>query len=99
MTRTSIDLRNPRTRADPAAKWKLHCAGYNGQHHPIDVLSSDSREGEDWSRYRGDKNDFNRDFIFSLQSSKWRDPRSLQQIDRPLCMAEPRITHCTEATR
>lgn len=45
---------------------KLHCAIYNGEDHPIDVLARDWEEWVGWSRYRGQKNDFNRDYIFTM---------------------------------
>lgn len=52
---------------------KLHCAVYNGEQHPIDVLSNDPLEWEGWNRWRGTKNDFNRQFIFSLAQDR-HDP-------------------------
>jgi hypothetical protein len=52
---------------------KLHCAVYNGEYHPIDVLSNDPKEWEGWNRWRGTKNDFNRQFIFSLAQDR-HDP-------------------------
>jgi hypothetical protein len=55
------------------ARCKLHCAVYNGQGHPIDVLSNDPLEWMDWNRWRGPKNDFNRQFIFSLAQDR-HDP-------------------------
>ena len=57
---------------DPA-QCKLHCAVYNGEHYPIDVLSNDPHEWELWSRWRGINNDFNRHFIFSLAQDR-HDP-------------------------
>ncbi len=49
---------------------KLHCAVYNGEAHPINVLSNDWPEWENWNRWRGPKNDFNRRFIFSLAQDR-----------------------------
>jgi hypothetical protein len=49
---------------------KLHCAVYNGEAYPIDVLSNDWPEWENWNRWRGSKNDFNRRFIFSLAQDR-----------------------------
>ena len=54
---------------DPA-RCKLHCAGFNGNRHPMDVLSSDPLEWEGWNRWRGSKDDFNRQFIFSLAEDR-----------------------------
>jgi len=50
---------------DPA-RCKLHCAVYNQHDFPMDVLSNDWPEWLNWNRYRGDNNDFNRQFVFSL---------------------------------
>jgi hypothetical protein len=52
---------------------KLHCAVYNGEHHPIDVLSNDWPEWVGWNSWRGTKNDFNRQFVFSLAQDR-HDP-------------------------
>lgn len=57
---------------DPA-QCKLHCAVYNGEAYPIDVLSNDWVEWENWNRWRGTKDDFNRQFIFSLAQGR-REP-------------------------
>ncbi|HEX8079127.1 MAG TPA: GIY-YIG nuclease family protein [Jatrophihabitans sp.] len=57
---------------DPA-QCKLHCAVFNGEHYPIDVLSNDPHEWEKWNRWRGPRNDFNRQFIFSLAQDR-HDP-------------------------
>jgi hypothetical protein len=52
---------------------KLHCAVFNGQNYPIDVLANDPAEWQRWNSWRGDKNDFNRQFIFSLAQDR-NDP-------------------------
>lgn len=57
---------------DPA-QCKLHCAVFNGEQYPIDVLSNDPHEWENWNRWRGPRNDFNRQFIFSLAQDR-HDP-------------------------
>jgi hypothetical protein len=57
---------------DPS-RCKLHCAVYNGKAHPIDVLSNDWNEWEGWNSYRGPRDDFNRDFVFSLAQDR-HDP-------------------------
>jgi len=45
---------------------KLHCAVWNGQNHPSDVLARSWDEWTDWNRYRSARDDFNRPLIFSL---------------------------------
>lgn len=60
---------------DPTA-CKLHCAVWNGEIHPIDALGRDWDEWVTWSRWRGSRDDFNRQFIFSMardrtNSSHW----------------------------
>lgn len=57
---------------DPAA-CKLHCAKYNGHVHPIDVLATDWKEWVGWNRYRPQRDEFNRQFIFSLAHDR-HDP-------------------------
>jgi len=50
---------------DPAL-CKLHCAVWNGENHPIDVLARDWEEWTDWNRWRSNRDEFNRQLIFSL---------------------------------
>jgi hypothetical protein len=55
---------------------RLHCAVQAKSRHPSDALVESWAEWEAWNRYRGLKNDFNRDFIFSLavipgQPTQW----------------------------
>lgn len=45
---------------------KLHCAKWNGEDHPIDALARSWDEWVGWNRWRGARDDFNRQFIFSL---------------------------------
>lgn len=45
---------------------ELHCAVWNGENHPIDVLARDWTEWTDWNRWRSSRDEFNRQFIFSL---------------------------------
>lgn len=52
---------------------KLHCAVWNGEHHPIDVLSNAPESWQGWNSWRGTNNDFNRRFIFSLAQDR-HDP-------------------------
>ena len=54
---------------DPAT-CKLHCAVWNGDEHPIDVLSNDPEGWEGWNSYRSNKDDFNRKFVFSLAQDR-----------------------------
>ena len=49
---------------------KLHCAVFNGEEYPIDVLASDPLGWQGWNSWRADKDDFNRQFIFSLAQDR-----------------------------
>lgn len=57
---------------DPAA-CKLHCAVFNGERHPIDVLANDPEEWRRWNSWRGHHDDFNRQLVFSLAQDR-HDP-------------------------
>ena len=57
---------------DPAT-CKLHCAKYDGVAHPLDVLAGDWKEWVGWNRYRPQRDEFNRQFIFSLAHDR-HDP-------------------------
>lgn len=50
---------------DPS-DYKLHCAVWNGQEHPIDVFARSWEEWIGWNTWRSARDDFNRPFIFSL---------------------------------
>lgn len=39
---------------------------WNGENHPIDALARDWDEWTDWNRWRSNRDEFNRQFIFSL---------------------------------
>lgn len=54
---------------DPTA-FKVHFAVWNGIKHPIDVLATDQEEWQGWNSWRSVKNDFNREFIFSVAQDK-----------------------------
>lgn len=54
---------------DPS-QCKLHCAVYNGEQYPIEVLATDPATWKLWNSWRGDKNDFNRQFVFSLAQDR-----------------------------
>lgn len=49
---------------------KVHFAVYNGERYPIEVLSNDPVEWQNWNSWRGTKNDFNRQFVFSLAQDR-----------------------------
>ena len=49
---------------------KLHCAVFNGDEHPIDVLANDPVGWQGWNSWRAGKDDFNRKFIFSLAQDR-----------------------------
>lgn len=46
--------------------YKLHLASWNGHEQPLDVFSRDFDEWKGWNEWRGNKNDFNREYIFTL---------------------------------
>ena len=45
---------------------KIHLASWNGDKQPLDVFVNDRNEWQDWNKYRGQRDDFNRQYIFSL---------------------------------
>ena len=57
---------------DPT-EYKVHFAVWNQIKHPIDVLATSPEEWQGWNSWRSVKNDFNRDFIFSVAQDK-HDP-------------------------
>jgi len=46
--------------------YKLHLAAWNGYEHPLDVFVRDFVEWKGWNKWRKNRDDFNRDFIFTL---------------------------------
>jgi hypothetical protein len=46
--------------------YKLHFARWNSHNQPLEVWARDKREWQGWQEYRPAKDDFNRQFIFSL---------------------------------
>lgn len=50
--------------------YKIHFAVWNQIKHPIDVLASSQEEWKAWNSWRSVKDDFNRDFIFSVAQDK-----------------------------
>jgi len=56
--------------------YKLHAARFNHEQQPLDVYVGNKEEWLNWNRWRNAKNEFNREFIFSLidfypESEKW----------------------------
>lgn len=54
---------------DPSA-FKVHFAVWNGIAQPMDALATSQEQWQAWQMWRGAKDDFNRDFIFSLAQDK-----------------------------
>lgn len=53
-----------------ATAFKAHFAVWNGFTQPIDVLANDPEEWKGWNSWRSVKDDFNREFIFSVAQDK-----------------------------
>ncbi|HFO0254484.1 TPA: GIY-YIG nuclease family protein [Raoultella ornithinolytica] len=58
------------------AEFKVHFASWNGEEQPLDVFVRDKKHWEGWNQWRGGRDDFNRQFIFSVirfyhQDSRW----------------------------
>jgi hypothetical protein len=49
-------------------EYKVHFAKWNGTHQPLDVFTRDRREWQGWQEYRPERDDFNRQYVFSLAS-------------------------------
>jgi len=47
-------------------QYKLHLACWNGDQHPLDVFVRDRTDWDGWNTWRGARDDFSRDFIFTL---------------------------------
>jgi hypothetical protein len=60
-----IALRGLLGEIDPS-EFKLHCAVWNGRDQPLDVFARSWDEWVDWNRWRTGRNEFNRQFIFSM---------------------------------
>jgi len=57
-------------------KYKLHLACKNDHDHPLDLYLNDWKSWEGWNKWRGGKDDFNREYIFCLikfyhEPNKW----------------------------
>ena len=46
--------------------YKVHFVRHNRHVHPLDVPARGAGEWKEWQEYRPKRNEFNRDFIFSL---------------------------------
>ena len=64
-----IPLRSLIGELDPTL-CKLHCAVWNGEEYPIDVLARSWDAWVEWNSWRGPRDDFNRQFIFSLAQAR-----------------------------
>lgn len=56
--------------------YKIHLATWNGKVQPLEVFVRDKEEWEGWNSWRSEKDDFNRQYIFSLmdyyhESNEW----------------------------
>ena len=47
-------------------QYKAHLACWNQRNQPLDVFVRSKDQWHKWNEWRSTKNDFNRDFIFSL---------------------------------
>ena len=61
----TIKLTNILTFDNPE-NYKVHLANWNGKHQPLNVFVSSLDEWKTWNEWRGEKDEFNRQFIFSL---------------------------------
>ena len=51
---------------DEPYKFKFHAARWNGEHQPLDVYVRDKNEWFEWNTWRNNKDEFSREYIFSL---------------------------------
>jgi hypothetical protein len=68
-------------------EYKLHLATWNGHHHPLDVYLHNPDHWIMWNESRSGRDDFNRQYIFSLiqyyhESNKWLFGGIFEVIDR-----------------
>ena len=47
-------------------RYKVHLANWNGESHPLDVFVKSKDEWKNWNSWRSERDDFNRQYIFSL---------------------------------
>jgi hypothetical protein len=69
----TIPLRTLLGDLDPT-EHKLHCAVWNGEVHPLDDYASSWERWVGWNSWRGNRNDFNRRYVFSLMQV-YTEPR------------------------
>jgi GAF domain len=69
---SAIPLRSLIGDLDPKS-CKLHCAVWNNEDHPIDVLTRSWEEWVNWSRWRPARDEFNRPYIFAMARDR-NDP-------------------------
>lgn len=72
-------------------KYKLHAARWSGSVQPLDDFVSDRERWLGWNRWRNTKNEFNREFIFSLidfypESDRWLFGGIFRIIERKPCI-------------
>ena len=76
---------------EDSTKYKLHLGGYNGEWNPLDLYIKDENEWKYWNEWRNPKtwkNEWNRDFIFSLiefypKPNTWLFGGIFKVTDRP----------------
>ena len=51
---------------DEPSKYKFHAARWNGDDQPLDVYVRNKKEWFEWNTWRNTKDEFSRDYIFSL---------------------------------
>jgi len=61
---------------DNVRKYKIHFAVWNSVEQPLDVFVRDREEWKGWNSWRGNRDDYSREYIFSLiryypQPDKW----------------------------
>ena len=72
-------------------KYKLHLGSYNGEDHPLDLYLEDENVWKVWNEWRNpetNKNEWNRDYIFSLihfypKENAWLFGGIFKILDRP----------------
>jgi hypothetical protein len=71
--------------------YKLHLGSYNGEDHPLDLYLEDENVWKGWNEWRNpgtNKNEWNRDYIFSLihfypKENAWLFAGIFKILDRP----------------
>lgn len=54
-----VKIKNPN-------EFKIHVASRSSEHQPLDVFVASKEKWKDWNSWRSEKDDFNREYIFSL---------------------------------